>query len=74
MSDNESKTALFEALRELAESIPEMRGGQIVAAVGELCLDLHGRDLWNASDDELLEAVWQFRRNHEAAMALVGSV
>ena len=29
--------------------------------------DLHGRALWDATDAELLEAVWQFRRNFEAA-------
>ncbi len=39
-----------------------------MAAVGELCTDLHGRGLWDADDDELLEAVWQFRRNYEAAV------
>lgn len=74
MNNNESNLALFDALRELTESIPEMRGGQIVAAVGELCLDLHGRDLWNASDEELVEAAWQFRRNQEAATAVVANV
>ncbi|MBW3600151.1 MAG: hypothetical protein KY475_23115 [Planctomycetes bacterium] len=46
-----------------------MRVGQIVAAVGELCADLHGRGLWDADDAELLEAVWQFRRDYEAAAA-----
>ena len=42
---------------------------QLMAAVGELCTDLHGRGLWDASDAELLEAVWQFHRNFEAATA-----
>jgi hypothetical protein len=46
-----------------------MRAGQLVAAVGELCADLHGHGLWDATDAELLEAVWQFRRNFEAAAA-----
>jgi hypothetical protein len=59
---------VFSALQELSEVIPEMRAGQLVAAVGELCSDLHGRGLWEASDEELLEAVWQFRRNYEAAV------
>jgi hypothetical protein len=36
-----------------------MRAGRLVAAIGELCADLHGRGLWDASDAELLEAVWQ---------------
>ncbi len=58
---------VFAALQELSELIHEMRIGQLMAAVGELCTDLHGRGLWDA-DDELLEAVWQFRRNDEAAV------
>ena len=49
-----------------------MRAGQLVAALGERCSDLHGRGLWDASDDELLEAVWQFRRDLEAAMTAPG--
>ena len=45
-----------------------MRSGQLMAAVGELCADLHGRGQWDADDRELLEAVWLFRRNYEAAL------
>ena len=45
--------------------------GQLIAAVGELCTDLHGRGLWDAADTEILEAIWQFRRNFEAATAVV---
>jgi hypothetical protein len=59
----------FTAFQELSEVIPEMRAGQLIAAVGELCTDLHGRGLWDADNSELLEAVWQFRRNYEAAVA-----
>jgi hypothetical protein len=66
---NETRVELFIALRELSEIVPEMRAGQLMAAVGELCADLHGRGLWDASDAEFLEAVWQFRRNFEAATA-----
>jgi hypothetical protein len=69
MNENETRTELFAAFRELSEGIPEMRGGQLLAAVGELCADLHGRGLWEASDAELLEAVWQFRRNFETSPA-----
>jgi hypothetical protein len=69
MSENQSRAELFAALQTLAEAIPEMRAGQLLAAVGELCADLHGRGLWDASDAELLEAVWQFRRNFEATTA-----
>jgi hypothetical protein len=67
MSQNESRAELFTALRELCECVAEMRAGQLIAAVGELCADLHGRGLWDATDEEFLEAVWQFRRNFEAA-------
>jgi hypothetical protein len=67
MSENETRAELFGAFRELCEIVPEMRAGQLMAAVGELCSDLHGRGLWEASDTELLEAVWQFRRNFEAS-------
>jgi hypothetical protein len=65
----DTKSAVFTALGELAELIPEMRAGQLAAAVGELCADLHGRGLWDASDAELLEALWQFRRNYQSAHA-----
>ena len=68
MSNNDTRAELLAALEELSQLVPEMRAGQLMAAVGELCADLHGRGLWDANDDELLEAVWQFRRNFEAAM------
>jgi hypothetical protein len=67
MSETDTRAEVFAALQQLSESIPEMRAGQLVAAVGEVCADLHGRGLWNASDEELLEAVWQFQRNFESA-------
>jgi len=65
MSQNIPRTEVFAALQSLSETIPEMRVGQLVAAVGELCTDLHGRGLWDAADTELLEAVWQFHRNFQ---------
>lgn len=68
MSAREIRADVFAALQELSEVVSEMRSGQLMAAVGELCSDLHGRGLWDADDDELLEAVWQFRRNYEAAV------
>lgn len=64
---NAVKAEVCDALRDLLAMIPEMRAGQLIAAVGELCADLHGRGLWDATDEELLEAFWQFRRNYEAA-------
>ena len=67
MSENITRTELFAALQSLSQAMPEMRVGQLVAAVGELCTDLHGRGLWDATDTELLEAVWQFHRTFEAA-------
>jgi hypothetical protein len=69
MNLSDTRAELFAALQALAEIVPEMRGGQLVAAVGELCADLHGRGLWDATDAELLEAVWQFRRDFETATA-----
>ena len=68
MSEHETRAELFTAFQELSEIIPEMRIGQLMAAVGELCVDLHGRGVWDAADVELLEAVWLFRRNYEAAV------
>ncbi len=69
MSDPETRADLFSALHALAETATEMRAGQLMAAVGELCTDMHGRGLWEASDAEVLEAVWQFKRNFESSMA-----
>jgi hypothetical protein len=69
MNESDTRVDLFAALQELSAVIPEMRSGQLVAAVGELCADLHGRGLWDADDVELLEAVWRFRRNYEAALS-----
>jgi len=65
---SETRAELFSALQSLSEIATEMRGGQLMAAVGELCADIHGRGLWDATDAELLEAVWQFRRDFEASM------
>jgi hypothetical protein len=67
MRENANRAELFAAFKSLSEGVPEMRVGQIVPAVGELCADLHGRGLWDAADAELLEAAWQFHRNFEAA-------
>ena len=72
VSETETRADLFSALQALSELISEMRTGQLMAAVGELCADLHGRGLWDATDAELLEAVWQFRRNYEAAVIPIG--
>ena len=60
MSKSETQTELFAAFRELAETIQEMRAGQLMAAVGELYADLHGRGLWEASDAELIEPCGNF--------------
>lgn len=66
---NDTRSELFTAFTELVELVSEMRAGQLLAAVGELCGDLHGRGLWEASDAELLEAVWKFRANYEASVS-----
>ncbi|HQU43929.1 MAG TPA: hypothetical protein PK867_14015, partial [Pirellulales bacterium] len=72
MSNSKTKAELFAALQSLSEAIPEMRAGRLVAAIGELCADLHGRGLWDAVDAELLEAAWQFQHNFEAATVIGG--
>ena len=69
MSESDTRAELFSAFQALSEIVPEMRAGQLMAAVGELCADLHGRGLWDAEDAELLESIWQFRRNFETATA-----
>lgn len=74
MSECSTRSELLGIFQSLSEVIAEMRVGQLMAAIGELCTDLHGRGLWEASDEELLEAVWQFRRNFEAATATSGAV
>jgi len=65
MNNGNTRSELFVALQSLAELVPEMRAGQLMAAVGELCSDLHGRGLWDAEDTEFLEAIWRFRRGIE---------
>ncbi len=63
----DTRSDLHAGLAELSHLVRDVRVGQLIAAVGELCADLHGRGLWDATDAELLEAVWQFRRNYETA-------
>ncbi len=65
MAESTTRNELFTALQSLSIAIPQMRGGQLMAAIGELCFDLHGRGLWEATDEEFLEAIWQFQRNFE---------
>lgn len=67
MNNSDCKAEIFSALQTLSRAIPSMRAGQLVAAVGELCSDIHGRGLWDAEDKELLEAIWQFQRNLESS-------
>jgi hypothetical protein len=57
---------LIDAVRSIADAAPSMRIGQLLAAVGEICSELHGRGLWDAEDDELLEALWRFQKDIEA--------
>jgi hypothetical protein len=71
MNDRTVRAELFVALESLAGIVPQMRVGQLTAALGELCSDLHGRGLWEADDEELLETVWRFRRGIEDAAAAI---
>jgi len=50
------------SLQALSEVVPEMRAGQLMAALGEVCVDLHGRGLWDVEDSELLKAISRFRQ------------
>jgi hypothetical protein len=66
MNESDIRQELCESIRSLADSAPMMRVGQLMAAVGEICSDLHGRGLWDAEDRELLEAVWKFQKAVES--------
>jgi hypothetical protein len=37
MSENNTRVELFAAVKSLSEAVPEMRAGQLVAAIGEFC-------------------------------------
>ena len=63
MDQTDVREHLFDAIRSLADFVPEMRSGQLIAVLGELCADIYGQGLWDASDTELLMAVWRFRRD-----------
>jgi len=67
MNANDNRVELFESLRSLAEFVPQMRAGQLMAALGELCADLHGRSLWDIEDDDFMEVIWHFRKGIENA-------
>jgi hypothetical protein len=61
------RSELLAALHALAEDVPDMRVGQLVAALGELAADATGRGTWDADDAELLAAARRFRRDLETA-------
>ena len=42
---SDTKSKVYTRFRKLAELIPELRAGQLIAAVGGLCADLHGHML-----------------------------
>jgi hypothetical protein len=65
MNDTSDRAELHDVLRSIEAAAPQMRIGQIMAALGELCDDMHGRGLWEAEDRELLEAAWKFLRDLE---------
>lgn len=66
MSETKTRHDLIDAIHALTEAAPSMRVGQLLAAVGEICSDLHGRGLWDAEDVELVEAAWKLQRDIEA--------
>ncbi len=72
VNGTEMRAELFVAIRSLAEVVPEMPAGQLMAPLGKLCVGLHDRVLREATDAELLEAASQFRRLEAARVARVG--
>jgi hypothetical protein len=70
MSGRDLRNELIETLRSISEIAPQMRIGQLTAAVGEVCGDFHGRALWEAEDRELLEAARKLHHDLESANAV----
>lgn len=66
MTELDTRRYLFETINSLGDVASTMRVGQLLAALGEICEDLHGRGLWDAEDAELLEAGWKFKQDLEA--------
>ena len=62
------RSDLLEMIRSASETASQMRIGQLVAVIGDLCADMHGRGLGDATDEELLEAAWRFRHDFEHAI------
>ena len=70
MNNANTRAELFNALQSLAGMVRRLRAGQLMAAIGELCFDLHGRRLWDAEDEEFLETIWRYRQGiQDAAVA-----
>lgn len=67
MTATDARSELLAALHALADDVPDMRVGQLVAALGELAADETGRGVWDADDADLLAAATRFRRDLEAA-------
>jgi len=67
MNVSDIRSELFSSLLSLSERAPQMRVGQLMAALGELSADRHGRGLWDIGDDDFLEVIWHFRRGIEHA-------
>jgi hypothetical protein len=67
MTQAQPNLEIFAELQAAAHAIPQMRTGQLLAAIGEVCLDLHGMGLWDVSDAQLLEAIEKFQRGFLAA-------
>jgi hypothetical protein len=66
MTKSHVRLELLEEVGDLANAAPAMRVGQLMAAAGEICSDLHGRGLWDAEDRELLEAIWKLHKDIES--------
>ena len=49
------------ALAELCELSEDVRFGQLLAWLGELCVDQTGRTLWDVDDEEFLTVLYRHR-------------
>ena len=67
MDNTDIGAEISAALQAVAAIVPQMRTGQLMAAIGEVCSDRCGHGLWDADDTELLEAIAEFRRGLENA-------
>ncbi|REJ73756.1 MAG: hypothetical protein DWQ34_08905 [Planctomycetota bacterium] len=65
MSD-ETRTELLEILRQLSDEFPEWRMGQMITNLAGLARGHEVESIWDAEDDELIEAARQMLEQKRA--------